>query len=228
MGKRNYKGNKRKSAVRSHSDRLANQLSISVILSVTAILCVNINIPEIQEIREKVASAIGRNALGEFIPDSSAEENINKVIQCINLENDDKSEEEITEKPEDWINPVDDGILSSPCGKRINPILNKEEYHNGIDIAVEEDSEVYAVRSGTVCDIHFSETYGNVISFKTEDGYTITYNHLNSILVQNGDRISQGDVIAKSGATGLVTGPHLHYSVWLNDMLMDPIQFTTY
>ncbi len=103
-----------------------------------------------------------------------------------------------------------------------------EEYHNGLDIAADEGSNVYAVRSGTVTDIHFSETYGNVMSYETNDGYTIVYNHLKSILVEEGEKITQGEVVAYVGSTGLVTGPHLHYTVYLGSMLMDPRQFTTY
>ncbi|PWM08192.1 MAG: hypothetical protein DBX98_01245 [Clostridiales bacterium] len=129
---------------------------------------------------------------------------------------------------EDWINPVDNGIITSPCGSRINPILSTEEFHNGIDIAAEEGSNVYAVRSGYVTDVHVSDTYGNVISFNTDDGYTITYNHLQKVFPKIGEKIIQGEVIAYVGSTGLTTGPHLHYTVTLNGMLMDPVQFTEY
>ncbi|MEA4973686.1 MAG: M23 family metallopeptidase [Candidatus Metalachnospira sp.] len=103
-----------------------------------------------------------------------------------------------------------------------------EEYHNGIDIAADKGSNVYAVRTGTVTDIHYSETYGNVLSYETDDGYKIVYAHLNSINVEVDEPIVQGEVVAYVGTTGLSTGPHLHYTVYLDTMLMDPIQFTTY
>ncbi len=123
---------------------------------------------------------------------------------------------------------MDDGVITSLCGSRTNPVLDVDEYHNGLDIAAEEGSNVYAVRSGYVSDVHVSDTYGNVMSFETDDGYTITYNHLQKIFVEEGEKIVQGEVVAYVGSTGLVTGPHLHYTVSLNGMLMDPIQFTTY
>jgi len=66
------------------------------------------------------------------------------------------------------------------------------------------------------------------MSFETDDGYTITYNHLKEIFVEEGEKVSQGEVVALVGSTGLVTGPHLHYTVYLDTMLMDPIQFTSY
>ncbi len=135
---------------------------------------------------------------------------------------------EVMAYTEDWIDPVDNGIVSSLCGNRTNPVLDVEEYHNGLDIAADEGSNVYAVRSGTITDIHTSATYGNTVSFETDDGYTIIYSHLKEILVNVGEKVTQGEVIAYVGSTGLVTGPHLHYTVYLDTMLMDPIQFTDY
>lgn len=118
--------------------------------------------------------------------------------------------------------------MTALCGSRSNPILNVEEYHNGLDIAADEDSNVYAVRTGTVTDIHYSETYGNVLAFETDDNYKIVYAHLKSINVEVGEPVVQGEVVAYVGTTGLSTGPHIHYTVYLEEMLMDPIQFTTY
>lgn len=123
---------------------------------------------------------------------------------------------------------MDDGVISSLCGPRMNPVLDVEEYHDGIDIAADEGSDVYAVRTGTVTDVHCSKTYGNVLTYETDDGYKITYAHLKSINVEEGEQVVQGEVVAYVGDTGLTTGPHLHYTVYLDTMLMDPIQFTTY
>ena len=123
---------------------------------------------------------------------------------------------------------MDDGVVTSFCGSRVNPVLDVDEYHNGIDIAADEGQSVYAVKTGTVTDIHTSETYGNVMEFETDDGYTVVYNHLQKIFPEEGERVVQGAVVALAGSTGLVTGPHLHYTVYLGSMLMDPIQFTSY
>lgn len=117
------------------------------------------------------------------------------------------------------------GIVTSSCGIRENPVLEKMELHDGIDIAVALNTLVKATRSGRVIEVRKSDTLGNLVKFKTEDGYTLMYAHLNQALVSVGDNVKQGDIIAKSGNTGLTTGPHLHYSVWKEDMLMDPMQF---
>lgn len=127
---------------------------------------------------------------------------------------------------EDWMNPVE-GIVTSSCGARENPILKRKEFHNGIDIAVAEKTEAIAVRSGVVTEVRKSATLGNLVKFQTKDGYTIMYAHLHEVLVKEGDTITQGQTIALTGNTGLSTGPHLHYSVWKGDMLMNPMQFVT-
>ncbi len=108
---------------------------------------------------------------------------------------------------------------------RKNPVLDKIEFHNGIDIAVVTGTEVAAVRSGVVTVIRTSSTFGKVLEYETEDGYRVMYAHLSEVLVQKGDKIKQGDVVAKSGNTGLSTGPHLHYSIWKESKLVDPMEY---
>ncbi len=66
------------------------------------------------------------------------------------------------------------------------------------------------------------------MEFETNDGYKIVYNHLQKIFVEEGEKIIQGEIVALAGSTGLVTGPHLHYTVYKGTMLMDPLQFTSY
>jgi murein DD-endopeptidase MepM/ murein hydrolase activator NlpD len=127
-------------------------------------------------------------------------------------------------KQEGWINPAE-GTITSSCGIRKNPILNKMEFHNGIDIGVVTGTGVAAVRSGVITEIRTSPTFGKVLEFETEDGYKIMYAHLSEILVKKGDKIKQGDIVAKSGNTGLSTGPHLHYSLWKDGKLLDPMGY---
>lgn len=127
-------------------------------------------------------------------------------------------------KQEAWLSPVE-GVITSACGERENPILQKQELHNGVDIAVAEGTDVIAVKSGTVTEVRTSATYGKVVRYDTTDGYTVMYAHLSEILVQKGESIRQGQVIAKSGNTGLTTGPHLHYSVWKDGELLNPQEF---
>ena len=118
-----------------------------------------------------------------------------------------------------------EGIITSYCGERENPILHKQENHNGLDIAVPEGTDVIAVKSGTVTEVRTSATYGKVLEYETKDGYTVMYAHLSKVLVKQGEEIKQGQVVAKSGNTGLSTGPHLHYSLWKGETLLDPMEY---
>lgn len=131
---------------------------------------------------------------------------------------------EMEKGKEPWKDPVE-GIITSSCGVRKNPILDQWEFHNGIDIAVAENTKAIAARGGKVIEVRYSKTLGNVLKFETEDGFIIMYAHLNKVMVKEGKQIKQGDVVAKTGNTGLSTGPHLHYSVWKGDTLMNPMQF---
>lgn len=119
------------------------------------------------------------------------------------------------------------GIITSSCGVRKNPVLGKEELHNGLDIAVPVGTDVAAVKSGIVTEVRNSPTYGNLVKFETKDGYEVMYAHLSEVLVQEGEEIKQGQAVAKSGNTGLTTGPHLHYSLWKDGELLDPMDYVT-
>ena len=127
-------------------------------------------------------------------------------------------------KQEGWLSPVE-GIITSACGERINPILGKRENHNGLDIAVEEGTAVIAVKSGKVTEVRTSATYGKLLEYETTDGYTVMYAHLSKVLVQEGEMVKQGQKVAESGNTGLSTGPHLHYSLWKGKKLLDPMDY---
>ena len=127
-------------------------------------------------------------------------------------------------KTEDWIAPVS-GVVTSACGERENPILQKQEVHDGLDIAVSEGTAVVAVKSGMGTEVRTSATYGKLLRYETTDGYTILYAHLSEILVKKGESIKQGQVVAKSGNTGLSTGPHLHYGIYRDGTLLNPMEY---
>ena len=118
-----------------------------------------------------------------------------------------------------------EGIITSGWGERNNPITGRQEEHNGLDIAVSEGTAVLAAKSGVVTEVRDSATYGKLMKYETKDGYTILYAHLSAVLVEEGEEIRQGQVVAKSGNTGLSTGPHLHYSIWKNGELLNPMRF---
>ncbi|MCK5537803.1 MAG: M23 family metallopeptidase [Bacteroidales bacterium] len=107
----------------------------------------------------------------------------------------------------------EDSHLSSVYGIRLHPILGRYKMHHGIDLAAPIGTDVYSPGDGKVIKIERKSGYGNEIIIEHEFGYTTRYGHLSKILVQKGQKITRGQIIAKVGNTGLSTAPHLHYEV---------------
>jgi len=118
--------------------------------------------------------------------------------------------------------------MTSSYGERINPVLDKNEFHNGIDLAVNVGTKIKAVFYGEVSETGVSPTYGNYVKYMTEDNFTIMYAHLDEVLVAVNDTIEKGQIIALSGNTGLSTGAHLHVAIWKNEKLVDPTEFFSF
>lgn len=105
------------------------------------------------------------------------------------------------------------GRISDGWGLRIHPIHNEIEMHEGIDIANQTGTPIYATAAGTVSRVDFDSGYGKRIIINHANVYETVYAHLYSFLVQQGDVITKGQIIGLMGNTGTSTGPHLHYEV---------------
>lgn len=101
--------------------------------------------------------------------------------------------------------------LSSNYGLRNHPIHKAIKHHNGVDLAAPKKSHVRVVAGGMVVFAGELRGYGKVVTVKHEGGYISLYGHLNSIDVSVGQVIASGTIIGRVGATGRVTGPHLHF-----------------
>ncbi len=120
--------------------------------------------------------------------------------------------------------------ITSTYGSRINPVLKTSEFHNGIDIYGEIGDEVLAVADGVVTEVRESETYGRVLVYEingTKKDVEVFYGHLDEVLVAVGEKVNKGDKVAKCGKTGLVTGAHLHYSIYVDGKTIDPLRYVT-
>ncbi len=111
-----------------------------------------------------------------------------------------------------FIMPVK-GRISSDFGMRFHPILKKSRFHSGIDIAVPSGTPVLAVADGVVIYSGWISGYGYTVIIDHGGGLSTLYGHNSSLLVNSGQAVLQGDRIAKSGSTGLSTGPHVHFEV---------------
>lgn len=117
--------------------------------------------------------------------------------------------------------PVE-GILTSPFGLRRFFNDQPRRPHGGIDIAGKTGTPVYAPATGLVVDTGDYFFNGNTVFLEHGLGLQTFYAHLSKIHVTPGDKVNQGDLIGEIGATGRVTGPHLHWSVGLNGTWVNP------
>jgi murein DD-endopeptidase MepM/ murein hydrolase activator NlpD len=124
--------------------------------------------------------------------------------------------------------PVRGGWISSAFGLR--RFFNKEPRspHAGIDLAVPVGTPVRAPAAGVVLETQNFFFTGNTIFLDHGQGLITMYCHLSHFDVKPGEHVRRGQVIAESGATGRVTGPHLHWSVILNHALVDPTAFVSH
>jgi murein DD-endopeptidase MepM/ murein hydrolase activator NlpD len=117
------------------------------------------------------------------------------------------------------------GYLSEKFGNRIDPFTGLRDFHPGIDIAVPRGTKVTSPADGVVVFCGVKNGYGNIIVIDHGYGTVTRYGHLDGFNVRPGQRVRRGDVIAFSGNTGRSTAPHLHYEVWVNDQMRNPIEY---
>lgn len=121
--------------------------------------------------------------------------------------------------------PVASQKINSPFGYRINPVTGNYGLHSGIDINAKSGDEIYAALGGEVIKSKYSSDYGNFVTINHGDGLISIYAHCSKRLVEVGDKVERGDLIALVGSTGQSTGPHLHFEVRVNGNRIDPQYF---
>jgi len=117
------------------------------------------------------------------------------------------------------------GVITSGYGKRIHPKLGEITFHSGIDISAPIGTEVKSTADGIVVFSGWTAKSGYTIIIEHGYGFRTVYAHNKKNLVEVGQRVKRGDVIALSGDTGVTSGPHLHYEVWKNDTPVNPLSY---
>lgn len=109
--------------------------------------------------------------------------------------------------------------------RRYHPILKRYRPHHGVDYSAPVGTPVEAAGSGRVVYAGWKGGYGKYVKIRHNNSYSTAYGHLSRIKrgLRKGARISQGDIIGYVGSTGISTGPHLHYEVWRNRSLVNPL-----
>ena len=119
--------------------------------------------------------------------------------------------------------PTKNVYITSKFGWRT--IFGSRSYHYGIDLRAAVGTSIYAADGGEVIFVGTQNGYGKLIQIKHDNGDLTYYAHLNSFSVSKGDRVYKGQLIAKSGQTGRVTGPHLHFEIRKNGTRVDPEKY---
>ena len=117
------------------------------------------------------------------------------------------------------------GNFDSPFGYRQDPLTGETRYHAGMDIDASMGEAVWAAGKGTVIFTGVDSGYGNHICVDHGGGLVTKYAHLSEILVSVGDAVGKGDLIGRVGATGRVTGPHLHFEVIKDGQTVSPVDY---
>jgi murein DD-endopeptidase MepM/ murein hydrolase activator NlpD len=130
-----------------------------------------------------------------------------------------------------WLHALPTGIpmskdfrITSGFGIRNDPFTGQLAMHEGLDFVAEVGSPIVVTAAGTVTRSAWDASFGNVIEVSHIEGFTTRYAHLSKRLVEVGQKVQRGDIIAQLGSTGRSTGPHLHYEVMRNDRVLNPTQ----
>jgi murein DD-endopeptidase MepM/ murein hydrolase activator NlpD len=115
------------------------------------------------------------------------------------------------------------GWLTSSYGNRKDPFTGDADFHPGLDISADYGQPVLATADGSVQSAGPNGSYGNMVVLDHQFGILTKYGHLSRIAVSAGQDVKRGDVIGYVGSTGRSTAAHLHYEIWMNGRLTNPM-----
>ncbi len=167
--------------------------------------------------KTKILLKEGENSGGPFHEISPIERQKDELIDRINLYLD-KANAIPLGRPSS-------GQISSPYGRRRDPLNGRACFHKGIDFRGQRGEKIYATASGVVTRAGRFGGYGKYVELQHQDGYETAYAHLHKILVKRGQKVERGDIIGLVGNTGRSTGPHLHYEIRRNKKNINPKKF---
>jgi len=121
--------------------------------------------------------------------------------------------------------PIKRGWMSSRYGYRNDPFSGNLAWHEGVDFAGKNGSDIVSVASGVVTWAGTRSGYGKLVEINHGNGFVTRYAHCDEILVELGDVVTKGDIISLMGSTGRSTGPHVHFEVLFNGKAVDPAKY---
>lgn len=121
--------------------------------------------------------------------------------------------------------PVNVGYNSSSFGRRVDPFSGNVAFHEGLDFTAAIGTPIYAAAGGVVTVSERMPDYGKIVKISHGSGMETRYAHASELLVNVGEVVKKGQLIARVGSTGRSTGPHLHFEVRRDGAPLDPRKF---
>jgi murein DD-endopeptidase MepM/ murein hydrolase activator NlpD len=170
---------------------------------------------------EKIESSTEEAIGGSESIDEENEEQIDETDQ--------QKENSVSQMEQDAIDVKDNinfiipvnGTVTSTFGWRNPTTSTVPKYHTGLDIGATSGTEIKSATDGEVILASSSGDYGNHLKIQIGDT-TLVYAHCKVLKVGQGEKVTQGQIIAEVGSTGNSTGPHLHFEIRQSDRLIDP------
>ena len=205
---------------------------------VNGILSYDMNFKEIySNIRDFIKGKIvneeaenAENAIGGAEENKQEDdEKINENVEEESKENDQESKINMTQEEQDinniknttgFIKPIN-GIITSKFGQREPTTASVPKNHTGTDIAADTGTKIISATDGEVVLASEEGDYGKHLKIQIGE-VSVIYAHCNSLYVNQGDKIKQGQEIAEVGSTGNSTGPHLHFEIRISERIIDP------
>lgn len=205
--------------IEKYKNLMSNNISVSQVIS------------SAKDVAQSVMKPAGESKTVEIIEDkeieSSKEEETTKAVEAT------KSDERTTAQvmssfsDSESITAPAHGEISSYFGYRNDPISGEYKLHSAIDISINEGTKISAAWDGIVTKSGYDEEAGYYIWMVHKNGCETLYCHLSKILVDTGNVIRAGEIIALSGNTGYSTGPHLHFGIKKDGEMVDPLNYIT-
>jgi murein DD-endopeptidase MepM/ murein hydrolase activator NlpD len=121
--------------------------------------------------------------------------------------------------------PVPVGLMTSPFGWRVHPMLHISEMHTGVDWGAPMGTPIFAAGNGSIEEIGLKGGYGKYVRVRHANGYETAYGHMTAFArgLDVGSRVRQGQIIGFVGSTGMSTGAHVHFEILINDRFVNPM-----
>ncbi|NLC27998.1 MAG: M23 family metallopeptidase [Campylobacteraceae bacterium] len=175
---------------------------------------------EFEDISDKISNI--EELIGLKTPDASS---IDERLESITLTST-QQQHLFRSIPNGWVVP--DNGLTGKFGWRTHPILQKKEFHRGIDLRAKLETPIIAPADGVVefAGFHKDSGFGYLVILNHNYGFKTNYAHLSkNMVVKSGEFVRKGQLIGYTGNSGLSTGPHLHYEVRFIARPLDPQAF---